>query len=89
VGSSATSGRHGDDLRRRLERVDGREFGGSSTVALEVVEGDPPALRISGTVAPGAFIGWAGAFFTPGPSWSQPVDLSAFSGLAFLARGHC
>lgn len=66
-------------------------IGGASTVDLAVVEGGADgsahALRITGDVAPGAPVSWAGAILFPGARPMEPVDLSATRGLGFHARG--
>jgi imidazolonepropionase-like amidohydrolase len=65
--------------------------GGRSTVTLTVArggaDGSAGALAISGDVATGAAVPFAGAMFRPGETPAAPVNLSAFEALAFTVRG--
>jgi imidazolonepropionase-like amidohydrolase len=45
------------------------------------------AIEVTGKVAPGAFIAWAGASLWPGDAPFTAVDLSARKGVHFWARG--
>src|SRR5262249_22850967 len=60
-------------------------IGGKSQAQLAIVDagagGSAHALKITGTIAPGAGQHWAGAFFSPGPAPMTPVNLSSKSGL--------
>lgn len=64
--------------------------GGASVGAMEVVEGGAEgtakALRVRGTIAPGA-TQWSGAMLFPGTQPMQPANLSATTGLRFRAKG--
>lgn len=60
-------------------------MGGASTANASLTgEG---ALRLIGTVAPGGFVQWAGIAWMLGAQPMAPVDLSAWSGIAFRIRG--
>jgi hypothetical protein len=65
--------------------------GGSSTVALRVVDGgagrSKHALEVSGEIRPGKGISYAGAMLSPGTSPTQPANLSAKKELVFSVRG--
>lgn len=45
------------------------------------------ALEITGNLAPGGFISWAGASYSPGPVPMAAVDLSQKKGVHFWAKG--
>jgi beta-glucosidase len=66
-------------------------LGGKSTASMAAVaggaEGSKGALRVTGELAPGASFLWAGAFFAPGVSVQDPVNLSGKKTLAFWAKG--
>jgi imidazolonepropionase-like amidohydrolase len=66
-------------------------IGGKSQAQLAIVPGGAAgsahALKITGTIAPGAGQHWAGAFFSPGAAPMTPANLSAKAGLSFWARG--
>jgi beta-glucosidase len=66
-------------------------LGGKSTASMRAVdggaEGSKGALRVTGELAPGASFLWAGAFFAPGTSVQDPVNLSGKKAVAFWAKG--
>ena len=66
-------------------------MGGKSTAGIKPVEGgangSKGALQVTGEVFPNAQIAFAGAFFTPGASMQDPVNLSAKKEIAFWAKG--
>jgi hypothetical protein len=66
-------------------------IGGKSQAQLAIVPGGAAgsahALKITGTLAPGAGQRWAGAFFSPGAAPMTPANLSGKAGLSFWARG--
>ncbi len=66
-------------------------FGGSSVVALAVVDGGAQgskgALEIAGTISAGSPYPWAGAMFSPGAQPFAPVNLSATPVLEFWTKG--
>jgi len=65
--------------------------GGTSTGALEVVEGGANgsrfALAVSGTITDAVPFAWYGAMWTPGAQPLAPTDLSASRGFSFWVRG--
>ena len=65
--------------------------GGTSTVALRIVDGGAErsrhALEVAGEIRPGGEITWAGALFSPGSSPAEPANLSAKKALVFWVKG--
>lgn len=68
-----------------------RIAGGASDVALSFAapgaNGSPHALRVAGTVAPGAAWPWSGVMYGPGSTMMQAVDGRGLKEIVFQARG--
>jgi beta-glucosidase len=66
-------------------------MGGKSTASIQVVGGgannSKGALRVSGELTPGSQFLFAGAFFTPGESLADAVNLSSKKTISFWAKG--
>ena len=66
-------------------------MGGKSTASMKAVEGGANgtrgALQVNGEVVHNAQISFAGAFFIPGSSMQDPVNLSAKKAISFWAKG--
>jgi beta-xylosidase len=66
-------------------------MGGKSTAAMKAVpggaNGSKGALEVSGEVVQNAQISFAGAFFVPGSSMQDPVNLSDKKNISFWAKG--
>jgi beta-xylosidase len=66
-------------------------LGGKSTVQIEPTaggaQGSKGALRVTGELAPGAPFVFAGAFFAPGASIQDAVNLSSKRTVSFWAKG--
>jgi imidazolonepropionase-like amidohydrolase len=66
-------------------------IGGKSTATQTWIaggaDGSKGALRVSGTVAPGAIFAWAGTLFMPGSMPFEPIDFSSRTTLVFKVRG--
>ncbi len=66
-------------------------MGGKSTASMQVVDGGASnskgALRVSGELTAGSPFMWAGAFFTPGQSLADAVNLSTKKTISFWAKG--
>ncbi len=64
---------------------------GKSTASMQVVDGgannSKGALKITGELAAGAQFTWAGAFFVPGASMQDAVNLSSKKTINFWAKG--
>ncbi|MGB3739980.1 MAG: CIA30 family protein [Pontixanthobacter sp.] len=60
-------------------------MGGTSTARIAVTQDG--ALGLTGTVAQGGFVQWAGIAWTPGERMTAPVDLREARGIAFRIRG--
>jgi beta-glucosidase len=67
------------------------ESGGRSTATMQAVEGGAKgskgALRVTGEIVPGSQFTWAGAFFFPGASPEESVNLSGKKTVSFWAKG--
>src|SRR5882672_3564496 len=65
--------------------------GGKSTASIQVVDGgannSKGALRVTGELIQGAPFLWAGAFFAPGESLADVVNLSGKKTISFWAKG--
>lgn len=66
-------------------------MGGKSKATLEAVpggaNGTKGALKVTGETAPGAPFTFAGAYFVPGASESDTVNLSSKKNVTFWAKG--
>ena len=66
-------------------------MGGKSTAGFKVVSGGARdsngSLLISGEIAPGLPVAWAGAMFFPGPAPMAPVNLSSKQQITFWTKG--
>jgi beta-xylosidase len=66
-------------------------FGGKSTAAIKAVpggtNGSKGALEVSGEVMKNSEFSFAGAFFVPGSSLQDPVNLSSKKEISFWAKG--
>ena len=65
--------------------------GGKSDASIKAVpggaNGSKGALEVTGEIVPGPGFTWAGAFFVPGDSIEDPVNLSDKKTVSFWARG--
>jgi beta-glucosidase len=66
-------------------------MGGKSTASMQPVEGGANgtkgALKVTGETVAGGPLSFAGAYFVPGSSWQDPVNLSAKKNVSFWAKG--
>jgi hypothetical protein len=66
-------------------------IGGKSSASMRIIAGGANqthgALEVTGTIAEGAPVPWAGAMFFPGTPPMAPANLSKFKELVFWARG--
>jgi hypothetical protein len=68
-----------------------RIVGGNSTAKMELVKegagGSQGSLRLSGEVAKGGAMAWAGVMFFPGTTIMAPANLSFYQGIHFWLKG--
>ena len=66
-------------------------IGGTSSASMAVItsgaKGSRGALEVTGTIAGGVPVAWAGVMFSPGTAPMVPANLSRFKELVFWARG--
>jgi len=68
-----------------------RVIGGKSKARMELIKegasGSQGSLRVSGEVAGGSPMAWAGVMFLPGATIMAPANLSSYEGLSFWLKG--
>ncbi len=66
-------------------------IGGKSTADFKIVAGgalgSKGSLLITGEIAGGGYVRWAGAFFSPGSTMMAPANLSSKKSISFWAKG--
>jgi len=65
--------------------------GGKSKATMELIKegaaGSQGSLRVSGEVAGGSYMAWAGVMFFPGETIMAPANLSSYEGLSLWLKG--
>jgi len=79
--------RYGQNWIVTTDQLIGGKSSATQTWIAGGADGSKGALRVTGTVAPGAIFAWAGTLFMPGAAPFEPTDFTGRTTLVFKVRG--